>query len=299
MQITALSIDNFIDIPVRNNVGESPFWHPDNKTWHWLDQAGSIYSYDPAKHVYTKQETTQRLGCMVLGESGESIITGINSAFTFNQEQSPIATIQHAYPDLKFADGRCDRQGRLVVSTMHLNIHERQPWGNWFVLTHDQDFQFKKISDVNCIIPNGSAFSPKGDTFYFSETDTKNRRIFKCHYDIDDVVITKIELFVDLSSMNLGRPDGAAIDTDGCYWICGLDDGVILRITPQGNIDQVFKTPMKKPTMCSFGGDDYKTMFVTSLCRGEEDLIDDPHGGKTMLLNLGYQGIPEARCRYL
>lgn len=299
MQITYLGTEHLIDIPIRNNVGESPFWNPDNKTWNWLDQAGIIYSYDPAKHIYTQQQTTQKLGCMVLGESGKTIITGIDSAFIQNEEYSPIATIEHSYPNLKFADGRCDRQGRLVVSTMNPNIHDRQPWGNWFVLSKEREFSFKKISDFNCIIPNGSAFSPFGDTFYFSETDTKNRRIFKCQYDIDDAVITNIKLFVDLSSMNLGRPDGATIDTDGCYWICGLDDGVILRITPQGKIDKIFKTPMKKPTMCSFGGDDYKTMFVTSLCRGEDDLIDDPYGGKIMLLNLDYQGIAETRCQYL
>ena len=30
-----------------------------------------------------------------------------------------------------------------------------------------------------------------------------------------------------------GRPDGAAVDADGCYWICGNDAGLVHRFTPK------------------------------------------------------------------
>ena len=53
-----------------------------------------------------------------------------------------------------------------------------------------------------------------------------------------------------------GRPDGAAVDVDGCYWTCANDAGALLRFTPQGRLDRALEVPVMKPTMCAFGGPD-------------------------------------------
>ena len=44
-------------------------------------------------------------------------------------------------------------------------------------------------------------------------------------------------LFVDMNPLP-GRPDGAAVDADGCYWICGNDAGLVHRFTPDGRLDR-------------------------------------------------------------
>ena len=36
-------------------------------------------------------------------------------------------------------------------------------------------------------------------------------------YDIDDGILSNKRPFADLRNI-VGRPDGAAVDTDGCYW---------------------------------------------------------------------------------
>ncbi|MFV0447820.1 MAG: SMP-30/gluconolactonase/LRE family protein [Vibrio sp.] len=296
MNEVSISDESIINIPYRNNVGESPFWNPDKNSWYWLDQAGDIYEYNPSKNQCIKTEIGQRLGSMVLSESGELVIAGMKSIFSIQGDTvNNIASLEHPHENMKFADGRCDRQGRFMVSTMCPDITQQNEWGSWYTVSANNIY---KATSEHYIIPNGSAFNAEGNIFYFSETDTDRRQIYKCNYDIDDGIITDIKPFLNLSQdRSLGRPDGAAIDVDGCYWVCGLDEGVIMRITPNGKIDRILKTPMKKPTMCSFGGSDYKTLIVTSLCRGENDLLEDPNGGCVMLVDLGYQGIAEPRFK--
>jgi sugar lactone lactonase YvrE len=62
-----------------------------------------------------------------------------------------------------------------------------------------------------------------------------------------------------------GRPDGAAMDREGCYWSAGVSAGCVNRISPEGEILARYELPLAAPTMPCFGGPDYKTLFVTSL----------------------------------
>ena len=89
-----------------------------------------------------------------------------------------------------------------------------------------------------------------------------------------------------------GRPDGAAVDQDGCYWICGNDAGLVHRFTPEGRLDRSLEVPVKKPAMCAFGGPKLDTLFVTSIRPGG-DLSDQPLAGGVFALRPGTQGIPE------
>ena len=85
-----------------------------------------------------------------------------------------------------------------------------------------------------------------------------------------------------------GRPDGAAVDADGCYWICGNDAGFVHRFTPDGRLDRSIAIPTSKPAMCAFGGPGLDTLFVTSIRIG-----DDPLSGATFAVRPGVTGLPE------
>ena len=95
-----------------------------------------------------------------------------------------------------------------------------------------------------------------------------------------------------------GRPDGAAIDQDGCYWICGNDAGLIHRFTPDGRLDRSLQVPVKKPAMCAFGGANLDTLFVTSIRPGNTDLSDQPLAGGVFALDPGTKGLEEPSAHY-
>ncbi|MBP6535820.1 MAG: SMP-30/gluconolactonase/LRE family protein, partial [Xylophilus sp.] len=98
-------------------------------------------------------------------------------------------------------------------------------------------------------------------------------------------------LFIDMNNFS-GRPDGAAMDVDGCYWICGNDAGLIHRFTPDGRLDKSLAVPVKKPAMCAFGGPQLDTLYVTSIRPGG-DLTDQPLAGGVFALQPGVCGLPE------
>jgi sugar lactone lactonase YvrE len=103
-------------------------------------------------------------------------------------------------------------------------------------------------------------------------------------------VPTQRRLFVDMNAYP-GRPDGATVDADGCYWIAGNDGGCLLRFTPAGKLDRKLELPVSKPTMACFGGPGLDTLLVTSIAPGFTP--DDAGAGGVYLVKPGVRGLAE------
>jgi sugar lactone lactonase YvrE len=137
------------------------------------------------------------------------------------------------------------------------------------------------------IVPNGMAFSPDGRTMYLSDSHPNRQVVWAFDYDIASGTPHNRRVFIDMHN-HPGRPDGAAVDADGCYWICGNDAGLVHRFTPAGRLDRSIAIPATKPAMCSFGGPGLDTLFVTSI-----RIDGDPLSGSTFAVRPGVTGLPE------
>ncbi|GEM_PF-5048406 len=100
------------------------------------------------------------------------------------------------------------------------------------------------------IVPNGLAFSPDGRTMYLSDSHASRQTVWAFDYDIDSGTPHNRRIFIDMHA-HPGRPDGAAVDADGCHWICGNDAGLVHRFTPDGRLDRSVAIPTPKPAMCA------------------------------------------------
>lgn len=297
---TTIGLEAVIDPDLRNGTGESPTWDPETRSWTWIDQpTGRIHRFDPSSGALRSWGLGEKIGSMVLRADGSPVCaceTGIFGVELPAAGETAVATrlagIDHPKSGMRFNDGRCDRQGRLWVSTMVMDISQGDPAGSWFRFGPGGRLEGSDLRGY--VIPNGSAFSPDGRTFYAADSHRDVRMVWAWDYDLDSGTPHGRRPFVDMGGM-VGRPDGAAVDVDGCYWICCLDEGCIKRFTPRGTLDRRIEVPMRKPTMCAFGGRDMRSLFVTSLSRGPEDLAGDPHGGRVLMFDPGAQGIPEPR----
>ncbi len=65
-------------------------------------------------------------------------------------------------------------------------------------------------------VANGLAFAPDGRTMYFA--DTPRETVWAYDYDVDTGEASDERVFLDFGPLP-GRPDGAAVDEAGCYWI--------------------------------------------------------------------------------
>jgi sugar lactone lactonase YvrE len=192
---------------------------------------------------------------------------------------------------MRFNDGRCDRQGRFLAGTMFMDMAAARPVGTVSCVSRDAA---PRIVLEGLLVPNGMAFSPDGKTMYLSDSHPSMQLIWAFDYDVITGTPSNRRVFVDMNPLP-GRPDGAAIDEDGCYWICGNDAGLIHRFTPQGKLDRSLAVPVKKPAMCAFGGLNLDTLFVTSIRPAGVDLADQPLAGGVFALNPGTRGLPEPK----
>ena len=280
--------------------GESPVWVAEESALYWLDiPVGKIYRWHASSDVLSQWQLPEMVGSMSMCTHGGWIVameTGIyqvqlnpHGACTHTK----LADVEHPIQPMRFNDGRCDRQGRFLSGTMFndtkagKNVGSLYRFGNAHQLTRLMD---------DLIVPNGLAFSPDGHTMYLADTYTSRQTVWAFDYDVDTGTPHNQRVFVDMHQ-HLGRPDGAAIDADGCYWVCATDAGLVSRFTPEGKLDRSLAVPTAKPAMCAFGGDNLDTLFVTSLRRSGIRAEEDPYAGRVFALQPGVKGFAEPRFK--
>jgi sugar lactone lactonase YvrE len=94
-----------------------------------------------------------------------------------------------------------------------------------------------------------------------------------------------------------GRPDGAAVDAEGCYWVARYAGWQVVRHAPDGSEIFSLRVPVENPTMCAFAGDDLRTLVITS-ARGsltDDQLRTQPHAGSVFAVEADVAGLPEPR----
>jgi sugar lactone lactonase YvrE len=188
---------------------------------------------------------------------------------------------------MRFNDGRTDRQGRFWSGTMWMDMAAALPVGRLY----RYDAAGLSAPLVNGLVTqNGLAWSPDGRTMYLSDSHPTRRRVWAFDYDIDAGVPHNRRLFVDMAAYT-GRPDGAAMDSDGCYWVAGNDGSSLLRFTPGGRLDRELNLPVAKPSMPCFGGPELDTLLVTSIVQAGKE--DDALAGAVLLVRPGVRGVVE------
>ena len=286
-------------LDARNATGESPVWSTTEQALYWVDiPAKRLHRWSPADGKEHSWQASQMLACIAQTGHGSWIAAMENGLFAITPhadgslDSRLLASVTHALPGMRFNDGRCDRQGRFWAGTMLMDMAAGAPVGAMYRYNAGQTEPLTAQLQ-GFIVPNGLAFSPDGNTLYLSDSHPDVQKIWAFDYDTDTGTPHNRRLFVDMSK-HPGRPDGAAVDAEGCYWICGNDAGLIHRFTPEGKLDRSLAVPVKKPAMCAFGGADLDTLFVTSI-RPAGDLTDQPLAGGVFALRPGVKGLPEPR----
>jgi sugar lactone lactonase YvrE len=292
-------------VDARNAVGESPVWMAGEQALYWVDiTARTLNRWTAATQALSQWTAPEMIGCVAPHAQGGWIAGMETGLFHLRPQASGAMDVQrlstepHGQPGMRFNDGRCDRQGRFLAGTMMINMAPSPRAG--CVSSYQNNSNpgatpaggtVTRLLDGLCV-PNGMAFSPDGRTMYLSDSHPTVQTIWAFDYDTANGSPRNRRVFVDMNPLP-GRPDGAAVDAEGCYWICANDAGLIHRFTPAGRLDRSLAVPVKKPAMCAFGGAQLDTLFVTSIRPGGVDLSDQPLAGGVFALRPGVCGLPE------
>lgn len=282
-------------LPSRDQVGESPVWSVAEQALYWVNIEGrSIRRFDWASQTLQTWQMPERVGCIALSTRNTVIAAMETGVFEVTLADTPVlkllASVQHATPNMRFNDGRCDASGRLWVGSMQMDMSLAAADGALYCLD-ENGLSAPKLTGL--ITPNGSAFSPDGRCMYLSDSHPSRQDIWTFDFDVQTATLSNRRPWLNMQNLP-GRPDGAAVDSQGCYWICGNDAGRVHRFSPVGALLQSFAVPVSKPAMCAFGGPLLDHLFVTSIIPGKPaDGFDASLDGAVFVIQPGVRGLAE------
>lgn len=282
----------------RDRVGECPVWDVAAQALYWVDIEGRhIHRWDSETGTQQTWNTPERIGCIALSDHGGLVAAMETGVFAVTLQAPPLVTleclasIRHPAPGMRFNDGRCDAQGRFWMGSMCMDMSLASPVGALYCLD-EQGLSQPRVEGL--ITPNGLAFSPDGRTAYLSDSHPSVQKIWAFDFEPVSGTLSNRRGFVDMTPLP-GRPDGAAVDAEGCYWICGNDAGLVHRFSPAGELLQSVPVPVAKPAMCAFGGAGLDVLYVTSIIPAGVEPAQLGLHGAVFALNCGVRGLPEPR----
>lgn len=290
-------IETAIDLvfDCRNMLGESVVWDPRGDEIIWVDiSQGEIWQAEPTVGRVQTHRLATRIGALGLRQKG-GFVVALESGFAcFDPLTNQIAHVQDVEKDLpttRLNDGRCDRAGNFVCGGMDEAFGQRAISA---VYRLDAEHSVEAlIRHVRCT--NSICFSLDGATMYY--TDMPTGRILALDYAPGESPRNP-RLFCDADDQP-GLPDGSTIDADDCLWNARWGGSRVVRYSPDGKVDRVLELPFTYPTCVGFGGNDYRTLFITSarFPLSRDQLQSEPHAGGLFAIRPGVAGVPEAMFR--
>jgi sugar lactone lactonase YvrE len=288
-------------------LGESPFWHPAEQRLYWLDiPARRVQRWDPASGLREQWDLPQDPGCIAPAARGGLVLAlrdGIYRARSWAGMLEPLVRFQHG-ATTRFNDGKADPVGRFWAGTYYEPKDARKADLYAVDCRPDNGNGGKPIVQLkahNAVAANGLAWSPDRRTLYWS--DTAQHAIYAWDWEPGANVMRRHRVFHQFPAKPVGwqpgnpgyggRPDGAAVDVEGHYWVAMFEGGRLLRLSPAGEVVTELPLPARCPTMPCFGGADGRTLYVTTARHGRSagELEALPHSGCVLAARVEVPGL--------
>jgi sugar lactone lactonase YvrE len=281
--------------PVPMQLGECPLWHPRENQLYWIDIDGrAVHRLALQNNMHQAWAMPSEPGAIAWCASGGMVValrTGIHMLDTATGSLTPVAPPPYDTARERFNDGRCDAAGRFWVGTLY------EPRDQPNAVLYALERGALRDSGNRATVSNGVAFSPDNRVIYHS--DTTSHRISAYAFDLHNGTIGAGRVLRQFSTERNaqygGRPDGAAVDAEGNYWCAMYEGGRLLQLSPSGEILREILLPVRCPTMVAFGGNDLRTLYITTVSskRSAEELAACPHSGCLLSLRVDVPGLPE------
>jgi sugar lactone lactonase YvrE len=298
-------------------LGESPFWHPTERSLYWVDIAGKQVLRMPMgtgtgaeSGTIESWDMPSEPGCIAPAASGGLVIAmrhGVFRARSWGGALEHIATLPYDPAGVRANDGKCDALGRFWVGTV--DEHKTGRLAALFSIDcrNGRAPVVQQHAD-GALTGNGLAWSPDNHTAFWA--DTSSHVLHAWDFDLQANTLSAHRLFQQFPSKPDGwqldphgapdqrsyggRPDGAAVDVQGNYYVAMYEGQRVCQFAPDGRPLAVYPTPAPCPTMPCFGGDDLQTLYLTSSRqkRNAAELTVFPASGCVFSMRVDVPGLP-------
>ncbi len=282
--------------PALAALGESPLWSVAEQCLYYVDiPKRQVLRLDPASTELRHWQLDSEPGCIALLEGGGLAVAQRNGLWHLNirtGEHRQLAAAPFDSAKQRFNDGKPDAQGRFWIGTID---DARAPNAGLYRYANGD------IESVagGIVTSNGVAWSPDQRRMYWS--DTKAHEIYVLDFDAVAGTIGERQLFAKFAPRVAGetldqyggRPDGGAVDVEGCYWVAMFEGQRLLRLSPEGHVLRELRLPVRCPTMPTFGGADLRTLYITTASEGRsaEELAAQPLAGCVLKVRVEVAGL--------
>ena len=285
-------------------LGESPFWHPQEQRLYWVDIPGKkLLRALVATGQVQAWDMPSEPGCIAPAASGGLVIAlrdGVFRAREWGGALDLITKLPYDTKAVRANDGKCDAQGRFWVGTIDEPKASRA--AELFSIAWRDGVVDVQRQVAGALTANGLAWSPQGETLYWA--DTPSHVVYAWDFDLGRNSLSQHRIHLQFAAKPpgwvwedrsyQGRPDGAAVDAQGNYWVSLFEGRRICCFAPDGQLLRELETPAQCPTMPCFGGEDLKTLFLTTARHGRSaaELAQFPDSGAVFFTRVDVPGLP-------
>ena len=290
--------DVWVAVALPSLLGESPFWHPGEQVLYYCDIPGrKLQRFNPVTGELVHWDFETEVASCAPMRGGQLLLAMRDGLWRFDPKTSArtlLAKPPYDPAKQRFNDGKCDPQGRFWVGTIY------EPRDSPLASLHCFNAGLLERKAEGITVSNGLAWSPNGRTMYWS--DTKAHTIDAFDFEPSSGEISGRRVFASFPMKEAGaslddyggRPDGAAVDAEGAYWVAMFEGQRLLRLSPEGTLLREVELPVRCATMPCFGGPDLKTLYITTARenRPASELMFQPFAGCVLALNVDVPGLP-------
>lgn len=282
--------------PVGDRCGEGAVWHAAEHALFWVDiNRFLIHRMDGVDGAVKTWMFDEPVTALTLTDCDDTLVAVFGSkAQLWHPHTGSLGRVLFrlgTWPDMRCNDARVDPRGSLWIGTMRNNVGEdgeclNVTFAGGMLYRIDPDGTVSEWKrDIG--LSNTVTWSPCGDRFYFG--DTIANAIYAFDFDLKTGAISGERPF--FTGFKRGLPDGSTVDSEGVLWNARYDGGCLVAVAPDGSIKEEVQWPVSRPTTCTFGGPDLRTLYVTTADSGSR------FSGGLFAIRTDVPGLPENRFK--
>lgn len=289
-QITETPVARLFDVECI--VGESPYWDTVSSAIWWVDAGAKTLFRGTITTGTIDRYTLNVAPSFIAAVDNKTVLLAADQGWyalqLSNHHLSLLAQPTHSpSAHWRMNDGMVDANGRIWTGSIGLPRGDTS-FGALYRWDHNGVHQL--VDDL--LTQNGLAVSPDGGTLYLADSHPSRALVWAFDLDANSGGLSNRRIF---HTCERGRPDGAAMDCKGGYWLALIDAAEIVRLDPDGTITHRVSLPVSRPTNVCFGGHDMRQCFVTSMRAGlnAQALAREPDAGAVFTFAAPFAGIPQ------
>ena len=238
-------------------LGEGPCYDPRSGRLTWVDIIDGKLWQMKADGTRTSFDLGQPIGAAVpVSGTDGFVLCGMDGLYLYDGERAELLQDLTGLflPYLRCNDAKADPFGRLWFGSSVNDDHPAE--GNLYKLENGKI----TVMQADTKISNGLAWSRDRKTFFFS--DSLKYAVFAYDHDAEKGLISNCRKLYETEN---GVSDGLCIDSEDNLWVAYWGGRrVEHRNGRTGELMDIVEVEAEHVTSCCFGGDDMKTLYITT-----------------------------------